>query len=292
MSGLMSKFLFAGALFLLPQSSLPSYKSQVERWQRERLAALTADDGWLTVAGLFWLKEGTNTVGTAPENDIVLPKGSAREALGRFIFHNSVTSFEADPGNEVTVNGKTVRSATLKPDLSGTPDLIQIRALTMFVIERGSRFGIRLKDKNSELREKFTGLKYFPIDERYRVKAKFVAYNPPRKIKVPNILGDISNEPCPGYAEFSFNGHAYRLEPIVEDGLLFFIFKDQTSGKETYPAGGFFYAEMSNNGEVILDFNKAFNPPCAFTPYATCPLPPAQNHLPLRIEAGELRYGR
>jgi len=287
----MGKFLLAGALFLLLQSSGPSYKNQIEHWQRERLAALTADDGWLTVAGLFWLKEGRNTIGAGAGNQILLPKGSAPAMLGAFEFHNGATSFEAAPGADVSVNGKPAVSSPLRSDVSGNPDVIRVRDLAMYVIRRGKRFGIRLKDKNSKMRREFAGLKYFPIDERYRLTGKFVAYGPSKKIKVPDILGDIADEPCPGYAEFSLNGQTLRLEPIVEDGLLFFIFKDQTSGKETYPAGRFLYAEMPHDGEVILDFNKAYNPPCAFTPFATCPLPPSQNHLPLRIQAGELRYG-
>ena len=134
-------------------------------------------------------------------------------------------------------------------------------------------------------------IKSFPIDESYRVKAKFIPYNPTRMISVPNILGETSEEPSPGYVEFTLRGHRCHLVPVTEDNQLFFIFKDLTSGKETYPPGRFLYADMPKDGEVILDFNKAYNPPCAFTPYATCPLPPAENRLPIRIEAGEWRYG-
>jgi uncharacterized protein (DUF1684 family) len=159
------------------------------------------------------------------------------------------------------------------------------------VIERGNRYGIRLKDKNSELRKAFTGLKYFPPLEEYRVKARFVPYDPPKMIPVPNILGQVDEEPSPGYVVFMLNGRECRLDPVTEGDSLFFIFKDLTSGKETYPPGRFLNTEMPQNGEVVLDFNQAYNPPCAFTPYATCPLPPEQNKLPIAIEAGELRYG-
>jgi uncharacterized protein (DUF1684 family) len=288
----MSKMLLAAFMVLLAAPAPPNYKAQIEQWRERRARALTADDGWLTVTGLFWLKEGKNTVGAAPGNDMVLPKGSAPARLGTFEFHTRATTFEAAPGAKVTVDGKPAATAALKPDTSGNPDILQVGALTMFVIQRGTRFGIRLKDRNSERRKKFTGLKYFPINEAYRVEARFVPYNPPKKIPVLNILGDTSEEPSPGYVEFRLNGRDCRLDPIEEDGFLFFIFKDLTSGKETYPPGRFLYAEMPKNGDkVILDFNKAFNPPCAFTPYATCPLPPAENHLPIRLEAGELRYG-
>lgn len=271
--------------------SAPSYKTEIEQWRHEREARLKADDGWLTVAGLFWLKEGENTVGTDPSNSVVLPKGSAPAAVGVFYFQNSQTQFQAAPGVQILLNGKPATSATLKPDTSDAPDTIQVKDLTMFVIKRGQRFGIRLKDKNSEMRKAFTGLKFFPPDERYRVRAKFVPSIPPKMIPVPNILGETEEEASPGYVEFTLNGHACKLDPVIEDDTLFFIFKDLTSGKETYPPGRFLNTPMPENGEVTLDFNKAYNPPCAFTPYATCPLPPKQNQLAIRIEAGELRYG-
>jgi uncharacterized protein (DUF1684 family) len=288
----MSKILLAALMVLLVPPALPNYKTQIERWRERRVKALTSDSGWLTVAGLFWLKEGKNTVGAAPGNNFVLPKGSAPAHLGTFEFQHGVTTFQAAPGAEVTVDGKPPSTAALKPDTTGKPDIVQVRALSMFVIQRGARFGIRLKDRNSERRKEFAGLKYFPINEAYRVEARFVPYHPPKKIPVLNILGDTSEEPSPGYIEFKLNGRDCRLDPIEEGSLLFFIFKDLTSGKETYPPGRFLYAEMPKSGDkVVLDFNEAFNPPCAFTPYATCPLPPAENHLPIRIEAGELRYG-
>lgn len=287
----MARLLLALWVVLLVQPAQPEYKTQIEQWRERRVASLTSDSGWLTVAGLFWLKEGRNTAGAGAGNQILLPKGSAPESLGVFEFHDGTSTFQAAPGADVTVNGKPATSSVLKSDATGNPDMIQARALTMYVIQRGKRFGIRLKDKGSELRKEFTGIKYFPVDERYRVTAKFVSYHPPKMIPVPDILGETSNEPSPGYAEFTLNGHTCRLDPVAEGDVLFFIFKDLTSGKETYPPGRFLYAELPKNGEVILDFNKAFNPPCAFTPYATCPLPPPENHLPIRIEAGELRYG-
>lgn len=287
----MSKLILSALMLFFLQSSLPAYKSEIAQWQEQREAALKSDDGWLTVAGLFWLKEGRNTVGAAPGSDIVLPQGSAPDEVGVFDFRNGNTTFQVAPGVKVTVNGKPTASAALKPDTSGQPDVVGIRDLTMYVIQRGTRYGIRLKDKNSELRKKFTGLKFFTVDERYRVKARFVPYNPPKMISVPNILGDTTEEASPGYVEFTLDGHDFRLDPVGEGDMLFFIFKDLTSGKETYPPGRFLYSELPKNGEVILDFNKAVNPPCAFTPYATCPLPPKQNYLPVRIKAGELRYG-
>jgi hypothetical protein len=278
------------ALAVLPVDQ-SRYRGQIEKWRQQRNESLKAENGWLTVAGLFWLKEGESTLGTGPGNSFVLPPGSAPEKVGTFDFHDGRTNFQAAPGVAVTVNGKPAANATLAPDTAGSPDVLRIGNLTMFVIQRGSRFGIRLKDKDSEARRKFTGTQWFPVAEEYRVTAKFVPYTPPRKIAVPNILGDVDQEASPGYAEFTLQGKQLRLDPVSEGDGLFFIFKDLTAGKETYPSGRFLNADLPQNGEVVLDFNQAVNPPCAFTPYATCPLPPAQNHLPVRIEAGELRYG-
>jgi len=278
------------ALAILPVDQ-SSYRVQIEKWRQQREESLKAENGWLTVAGLFWLKEGESTIGTGRENNFVLPPGSAPEKVGTLHFHGGQTVFQAAPGVAVTVNGKPVARASLAADSAGSPDVLRVRNLSMFVIQRGSRFGVRLKDKDSEARRKFAGTHWFPVAEESRVTAKFVPYTPPKKIAVPNILGDVEQETSPGYVEFTLKGRQFRLDPVSEGDGLFFIFKDLTSGKETYPPGRFLYADMPRNGEVVLDFNQAVDPPCAFTPYATCPLPPAQNHLPVRIEAGELRYG-
>jgi uncharacterized protein (DUF1684 family) len=241
--------------------------------------------------GLFWLKHGDNTVGADPGSDVALPKGSAPPKVGVFDLHDGITSFQAASGSRVTLNGQPATSGALTHDSSGAPDVLQVNNLTMFVIERGGRYAIRLKDANSEMRKAFKGLKYYPPREEYRVIARFVPYDPPKTIPVPNILGQVEQTPSPGYVTFTLNGRECRLDPITEGDTLFFIFKDLTSGKETYPPGRFLNTEMPKNGEVVLDFNKAYNPPCAFTPYATCPLPPEENKLSIAIEAGELRYG-
>jgi len=168
---------------------------------------------------------------------------------------------------------------------------LRFRDLTLFVIKRGDRLGIRLRDTKSKMRREFKGLHWFPVKESYRIEAKWVAYAQPKAIAIPNVLNQIEEQKSLGYAIFQLNGKEHTLEPVVEGQELFYIFKDMTAGKQTYPAGRFLYSEMPVNGKVILDFNKAHNPPCAFTPYATCPLPPKQNRLQTRIEAGELTYG-
>ena len=278
------------AIKAAPQAG-ETYQDQIKAWRQRRVAALKADDGWLTVAGLFWLKEGNNSVGTDAANDIVLPARSAPGRVGVFKFANGATTFEAAPDVSVAIGGKPTTRAAMVPDAAGPPTVLAINDLTMFVIKRGDRYGIRLRDKSSEMRKHFTELRYFPVREEYRVRAKWVPYDPPKSIAVPNILGQTEMTPCPGRAEFTLQGQKLSLEPVSEGDVLFFIFKDQTSGKETYPPGRFLYADLPKDGEVVLDFNKAVNPPCAFTPFATCPLPPEQNRLLVRVEAGELRYG-
>jgi uncharacterized protein (DUF1684 family) len=266
------------------------YQASIEQWRHQREAALKADDGWLTVAGLFWLKDGINSAGSAALSAIPLPRVAAH--IGDFEFHAGKTTFRADPAIGVNVNGKPAKTAVLRSDTdSGGPDLVTLGDLTMFIIHRGQRYAVRLRDKNSEFRHAFTGLHWYPVREDYRIVARFVAYEKPHKITVPNILGETEEDESPGYAVLTLHGHEYRLDPVVEENQLFFIFRDQTSGKETYGSGRFLYAAMPKEGKVVLDFNKAYNPPCAFTPYATCPLPPQQNRLAVRIEAGELNYG-
>jgi uncharacterized protein (DUF1684 family) len=266
------------------------YQATIEQWRQQREANLKADDGWLTVAGLIWLKDGANTTGTAPSSDILLPRGPAK--VGVFHFHNGKTIFHPALGAAILVNGKpATQAADLKPDSDGRPDQLTFDGLTMFVIHRGNRYAIRLKDTASKFRKDFTALQWFPVDPTYRVTAKFVAYKTPTLLAVPNILGETEQEPSPGYVLFTLRGHEFRLDPVLEDNQLFFIFHDETSGKETYAPGRFLYSDLAKDGQVILDFNKAYNPPCAFTPFATCPLPPKQNRLAVRIEAGERKYG-
>jgi uncharacterized protein len=273
----------------LPASD-PSHRASIEEWRRGREARLKADDGWLTVAGLFWLKEGENSAGSAASNSFVLPREAAPERIGSFVLNHGKTVFLAEPGAPVMSNGKPVSTLEMKPDTSGNPDVIAIGSLSMHVIERGKRYGIRLRDKNSRFRREFTRLNWFAVNESYRITARFVPYSPARKIAIPNVLGDTETETSPGYAVFTVDGVECRLEPVLEGDQLWFIFRDLTSAKETYPPGRFLYADPAKDGKVVLDFNRAYNPPCAFTPFATCPLPPPQNRLKVRIPAGEKRY--
>jgi uncharacterized protein len=257
------------AIALLPAfaaMAMSAYELQVAEWRRAREAALKADGGWLSVAGLFWLHEGLNRV---PED---APQS------GVFDLHQGKVTADID--------GHT---REIKPD---SVDMVKAGRLSLFVIKRGDRYGIRIKDPESQYRRDFHGIAYFPANERYRVIAKFISA--PKTIPILNVLGQTEQSECPGYAVFRLNGQEFRLYPILEEPgakELFYIFRDQTTGKETYPAGRFLYSDLPENGRVTLDFNKAYNPPCAFTPYATCPLPPKENHLAVRIDAGEKTYG-
>jgi uncharacterized protein (DUF1684 family) len=256
-----------------------SYRAQIEEWRQHRLAALQADGGWLTVAGLFWLHEGSNSFGAGPSYDIDLKADPPVTGSGTFELQQGKVTLH--------MNGQT---RDLRFDSSGPADVVTVGRLSMFAIQRGDRYGIRLKDPGCRLRKEFTGLHYFPVSEAYRIRTRLVP--DPKKIPIPNILGQVSDTPSPGYVEFEISGQKMRLTPVEESpGELSFIFRDLTSGKETYGSGRFLDTSLGKDGHVDLDFNKAYNPPCAFTPYATCPLPPKENRLAVRIEAGELKYG-
>jgi uncharacterized protein (DUF1684 family) len=266
-----------------------AYRDEIRKWRADYEDGLKRDNGWLTLAGLFWLKEGENHFGTGPGNDLILPEHSAPESAGTLVFHDGKTRLRLNAGVQAFLNGAPVLTETaLKPDSAGKPDRITLGHLSMIAIQRGSRYGIRLWDNQSAVRRDFKGTHWFPAKESYRITAKFSSYAQPKMIPILNILGDTEQNPSPGYAEFELDGAPCRLEPLLEGDHLFFIFKDATSGKQTYPAGRFLYASLPKEGKVILDFNQAENPPCAFTAYATCPLPPRQNHLRVAIEAGEL----
>jgi len=264
----------------------PTYRAGIAEWRRQHEAALKADGGWLTVTGLFWLKEGSNSIGSGTANDIVLP-ASAPARLGAVKVSEDRAVFTAST-NSVTLNGKPVREAPLR--YAGPVDVISSGPLDLFPIKRGDRLALRMKDKNSALRKSFTHLSWFPVREDWRIAGKFVPLARHAKMVFDTVIGVPDIEESPGYVEFQRGGQTYRLQAADDEGQLFFVMRDLTSGKSTYAASRFLYADPPRNGVVILDFNKAENPPCAFTPYATCPLPPPQNRLALAIEAGEMKY--
>lgn len=275
------------ALLLAASSAGRSYVSEIDAWRQKREARLKADGGWLSVEGLFWLEEGESPFGSDKANAIVLP-ASVPPHSGVLTLTKGETRFRLAPGMAGTMGGQPVTEGALRPD---SDDVLALGPVTLQVIERGGRRAIRMKDKDSARRRDFKGLRWYPVREKYRLAARWVPYATPRSIEIASVIGQVDTMPSPGYAEFELGGKTFRLEPVLEEPgaeELFFIFRDETAAKETYGAGRFLYAAMPKDGQVVLDFNKAYSPPCAFTPYATCPLPPKQNRLPVRIEAGEL----
>ncbi len=268
-----------------------AYAATIESWRQERRERLEHPDGWLTLVGLFWLPEGASTCGSDPGNALVFPAG-APARLGQFERQGSSVWFSAVPGTGATVAGETVTRAALKADTEGQPTVVTVGTFSFHLIERGGRFAVRLKDSASEVLRGFKGLEYFPIDASFRVEARFVPYDPPKPVRIPTILGTVEEQASPGALEFRLAGQDYRLDALPGgDGELFLVFADATSGKETYGGGRFIYTPAPDaTHRVTLDFNQAFNPPCVFSPYATCPLPPPQNRLTLAVRAGEKNY--
>ncbi len=275
---------------LLMFASNTGYQDEVMKWREKREAALKAEDGWLSVAGLFWLSEGYNRIGSSPTSKIRLPRGAANVAV--ITMHTDrVLHLAVNPGAAVTLNGKLVTAAELQSDQNGaTPDIIGIGNLKLFVIHRGTRNAVRLKDPDAVTRREFAGLQWFPVQPEWKIEAKFVAYPQPKKVIFDTMVGEKEEGMSPGYAEFQKGGQQIRLEPTIEGDTLFWVFRDKTAGKTTYPAARFLYTAMPKDGKVTLDFNRAYNPPCAFTSFATCPLPTAQNRLTIEIPAGEKMY--
>lgn len=267
-----------------------SYTETIEQWRRQMDANLRAEDGWLALAGLFWLHPGANIVGADPAGDVVLDRERAPMHAATIDFDGQRASLRAQPGAAVVVNGQPATDAALRSDADPPADLVELGDFTLQIIRRGARTGVRVRDRRHPARAAFAGRRWFPIDPAYQVPAEFVAYDPPRPRLITNILGDVVEELSPGYVRFALDGQPYELEASpTRSGDLFFVFRDRTAGATTYPAGRFLIAPRPHSGQTALDFNRAYNPPCAFTEFATCPLPAPQNRLGLPIEAGE-RY--
>jgi hypothetical protein len=275
------------------QKANPRYLDEIQRWHQKRLESLKSPTGWLNLAGLFWLEEGENTVGADSSNTIIFPKDKAPAFAGVFILQNGVVTFQARPGVDVMHNDSAVTSILMRNDTQNHPTKLALGVLSWTIIKRGGQYGVRLRDHEHPLLKEFDGIETFPIDSTWRLEATFAPNHPPKMIEIPTILNTIDAEPSPGALVFNLKGKTYRLDATGEmtDKELFVIFADRTNGKETYGAGRFLYVPTPGaSGKTIIDFNKAYNPPCAFTEYATCPLPPEQNKLAVRITAGEKNY--
>lgn len=266
-----------------------TYETQIKEWHKKRIEGLKAEEGWLNLAGLFWLEEGVNTFGGSSENDIIFPKEHSQPALGKIILQNGEVTLVANKGAEIFNGTEPVDKISLFP--YDKPVVVKHQSLRWFIIKRGDKYAIRLRDLESQTLKDFKGIHTYPIDENWRVKAK-LEKTEGKKVAITDITGRLSDEDSPGTLVFNIKGKEYRLDAVGTEKDLFLIFGDDTNKKETYGAGRFLYAsEKAEDGSYWLDFNKATNPPCAFSPYATCPLPPKQNKLAVAITAGEKRFG-
>lgn len=260
--------------------------TDIQQWRSDRATRLKAEDGWLTLVGLDWLKEGDNELRVPPKTGTLL--GSVRLENGKTVLSPARDAVLSIDGKPVTVRVELANDAAAQG-----PTVLRSGSVSVQVIKRNDRYALRIKDAQSPARLAFKGMEYFPVDAKWRIEARYEPYNPPKKIPITNVLGMTGDEVSPGALVMNIDGRTYRIDPILEQGEkdLFIIFRDETRKDSTYPAGRYLYAHPPGpDGKVIVDFNKAYNPPCTFTPFATCPLPPPQNQLAMRIEAGEKRY--
>ncbi|HLY28699.1 MAG TPA: DUF1684 domain-containing protein [Aggregatilineales bacterium] len=268
------------------------YETQIASWRNKLDDQLRREDGWLTLIGLHWLQDGMNTVGSDPSSTVVLPKNSAPKQVGTIELRDGKAILTVTCEEPVTVDGVEVKTAELRHDnAEGGPSVIALRSLSFFLIKREAHYGIRVRDRNNSARTTFQGRKWFPVKPQYRIKAKFIRYETMRTLTVMNTVGLLVPMDNPGYVEFELDGQKLRLEAFAdEEKSLWLIFKDLSNGKTTYDAGRFLVAPINEDGTVDLDFNRIYNPPCAFTVFATCPLPPKENILAVALESGEQLY--
>lgn len=251
-----------------------SYKEEIAAWHQQRLTSLKRPHGWLSLIALDWLEEGDNLV----------------SGFGVITLTKGIVSYRSLPDIQPKIRAEVFTSGTLMTDV----DKIEVGSKAFIVIRRGERYAVRMWDGNAEALKKFGGIKRFPVSSEWKIEARWESYKNPKPVKIQSVIpGYVEDYVVPGAAIFKIGANEYRLEPVGEPGArqLFFIFSDKTNGNDTYDAGRFLYTEPPKEGKVLLDFNKAINPPCAFSPYATCPLPPLSNHLTVRIEAGEKKFG-
>lgn len=259
----------------------PAFVNGVEKWRADRETRLRAEDGWLTLVGLFWIEDGVSKIGSDPGADVPLPSSLPKE-VGTVTLHKGEARFEPAPG-------VGLKPTVLHDDAKPNYEVLTLGSVRFYLIERGGRYGIRVKDTNSTARVNFAGLDWYAPDESWSVEAKLTPA--PHKVTFDTEVGVKQEGDSPGYLEFDRAGQHYKLDAVTEDGELFLVIRDATSGKTTYAASRFLYAALPDkDGRTRLDFNRAYNPPCVFTPYATCPLPPQMNRLTTAIEAGEKKY--
>jgi hypothetical protein len=277
------------ALAALPVTAAdPAYVKSVEDWRARADKSLRKDNGWLTLAGRYVMKPGVNTFGTGEKNDIVFPRGLGPERMGSVAIEPGRVFVKLEPGLAMEKDGVTMTDKVMSTSLENR-DWVSMGRAAFHVIERDGKYILRLADNESDVRKNFGGRVWYGVNESYRVPAKFVPYRPARKIAIVNVLDEVADEPAPGYVEFKLKGKTYKLDAVGDDDGLFFILRDATAGSTTYKPGRFLFVEKKPKpGETfMLDLNRVYNPPCAFSEFTTCPLPPKQNILKAKIEAGE-----
>jgi uncharacterized protein (DUF1684 family) len=295
----MKRFILFAATAILGASTVHAdridYRHQVEQWRADRVTRLTAPSGWLSLIALEWLQPGDNRIGSAADNDIVVAAMPA---------HLGVVSLRADgsvhlalaAGSAALIDGKPLREAVLVDDAlagEGAPTVVSLGTLSFLVIDREGRKGLRIRDTEAATRRNFAGIDHFPVDPAWRIDATWVPASAGQTLEMGTVIGTTEKYPVPGTARFSRDGKTFEIMPVIEvpgDAQYFVVFADRTSGRETYGAARFLYIDPPKDGKVTLDFNKAYNPPCAFTAFATCPLAPPENRLDLRVTAGEKNY--
>jgi len=266
----------------------PAWVKSVTEWRERAELGLRRDNGWLTLAGRFIMKPGANTFGTGEKNDIVFPKGLGPEQMGTLLVEPGKVTLKLAPGVTMEKDGMPFEERVMSTNLEKRDWVTSGRA-AFHIIERDGKYILRLADNESQVRKNFQGRVWYEVNESYKVKAKYVPYSPAKKVSIVNVIDEVSDEPVPGYVEFKLNGKTHRLDAVGDDEGLFFILKDDTAGKSTYGSGRFLYVDKkpAPNATFDLDLNRIYNPPCAFSEFTTCPLPPKQNILKTKIEAGE-----
>lgn len=283
--------LFGGLLCLISSfifAQTGSYEQEITAWRAKRLNSLRSETGWLNLAGLFWLKDGANSIGGAESNDCVFPTNHAAPSLGKIVLKEGKVFLEDVPqGVSITVKGQPFLGGLIFSEQEESL-VLSHQSLRWFIIKRGEKYAIRLRDLEGEYVKNFKGIENFLTQEKWKLKGKFVA-SPGKKLKIVDVTGRVYEEESPGKVEFTIGKKSYSLAATQEGNELFIVFGDLTNKHETYGGGRFMYIDMPKKGtdEVVIDFNKAFNPPCVFTPYATCPLPVTENKLQVKIPAGE-----
>jgi len=264
-----------------------TYRQSITDWRKERNETVRAENGWLSLSGLYWLKLGKNQIGSDPKSEVQLP-GRIPPNVGYFDYNGKSVTLRTIPNQNIKVNDKTVDFSLLQPDISENPSFITLQDVRLVVIQRGNRMGVRMWDNQREQRRSFPARSWYDIDESFRIAATYTPYERPKMAYFPDLTGEKSEFPVEGYLTFKYDGNQYQLDINKEDdGTLFVRFWDPTSEDETYPTGRYLIADVEEGEKIFIDFNKAYSPPCAFTDFATCVFAPEQNHLDFRVKAGE-----